>query len=294
MKRLVPFLGYTLLPIAALFFYLSLATTTGADDTFSLLILGTDQRRMADQKFRTDVNLLLILHPSAKKAVVLSVPRDLNFLGRKFNSLYPLFGVERVKLAFSRMLGVKADKYAIVLGFDPFVWAIEQMNGVDVNVENGFVDKSFPGDRENWGPLRLEFTKGPQHMDGERALKYVRSRKGAGAEGSDFARMRRQQNLLTSLPNAFLNNRKVLLPFAAQGLLDLITGKIQTDLGVLDVEKLYGYLEGFKDWQLQKIVLDDKNYLRVVHSKLYGGAYALVPRDASFRSLKKLIAAKLD
>lgn len=260
-------------------------------DTFSILILGTDQRA-SEKNFRTDVNIVAILRPSVKKAVIVSFPRDLNYAGRKVNALYPLKGDKYTKLAFSQMTGVTVDKYISVNGFNSFVWAINEMNGLDVNVERAFTDKQYPGDRENWGPIKLEFTAGPQHMDGERALKYARSRKGNNGEGSDFGRMKRQQNLLMAMPDAFLNNRKSIIPFSAQALFDLITGKIKTDAGVNDIEKLYGFLTDYKSWKIEKLVLDTK-YVYETNSKYYGGAYTLLPRGGSYTAVKNFIYQKL-
>lgn len=262
------------------------------NDTFSVLILGTDQRG-AEKNFRIDVNMVLILRPSIKKALVVSFPRDLNYGGRKINSIYPVRGFAYSKQAFSRITGLNVDRYVAVSGFNSFVWAVEQMNGLDVTVEKGFVDKQYPGDRENWGPITLEFKPGQQHMDGERALKYARSRKGNNGEGSDFARMKRQQNLLLSMPEAFLNNRKVLIPFGAQALLDLITGKIKTDLNVVDAANLYGYSSDFKNWKIEKLVVDPTNFVSTANPKNYGGAYTLLPKGGTYAKLKNFIYQKL-
>ncbi len=260
-------------------------------DTFSLAIIGTDQRKKKQKGFRTDANLLLVLRPSVKKAVLISAPRDLTISGRKINAVYPLQGANAYKNVWAKISGVNVDRYT-ALGFDEFVWAIEQVNGVEVNVERNFTDERYPGDRENWGPIKLEFQSGVQKMDGERALKYVRSRKGGNGEGSDFARMKRQQNLILSMPEAFLNNRKVLIPFGAQAFLDLITGKIKFDFRLEDVEKLYNFLTDYKNWKIERLVLDG-SYVYTANSKDFGGAYTLLPKDSSYSSVKSFIAEKL-
>lgn len=259
------------------------------NDTLSLLILATDQRHQ-EAKFRTDVNLVLVMRPPVKKAVLVSVPRDLNFGGGKINGYFPRRGAPATKKLYGQIIGLNVDNYVAVMGFDSFVWAVGEMGSLDVNVERPFVDRSFPGDRENWGPLTLEFEKGPQNMDGERALKYARSRKGNNGEGSDFARMKRQQDLLLSMPDAFLNRRKSIVPFAAQAFLDLITGKIKTDLGVAEVLKLYGFLEDYKNWQVTRLVLDG-SYVTTASAKNYGGAYTLLLKNST--SVKNFIYKNL-
>ena len=260
-------------------------------DTFSLAIIGTDQRFHDQKGFRTDVNLLLVMRPSVKKAVLVSAPRDLTINGRKINAIYPLQGLNAYKNVWAKISGVNVDRF-VALGFDEFVWAVEQMNGLEVNVERNFIDSTYPGDRENWGPIKLEFQAGVQKMDGERALKYARSRKGTNGEGSDFARMKRQQNLILSMPEAFLNNRKVLIPFSAQALIDLITGRLKFDFKLEDVQKLYDFLADYKSWKIEKLVLDG-NYVYTANAKDFGGAYTLLPKDSSYSSVKNFIAEKL-
>ena len=260
-------------------------------DTFTISIIGTDQRFHDQKGFRTDVNLLLVMRPSVKKAVLVSAPRDLTINGRKINAIYPVQGVNAYKNVWAKISGVNVDRF-VALGFDEFVWAVEQMNGIEVNVERNFIDASYPGDRENWGPIKLEFQSGVQKMDGERALKYARSRKGNNGEGSDFARMKRQQNLILSMPEAFLNNRKALIPFSAQALLDLVTGKVKFDFKLEDVQKLYDFLADYKSWKIEKLVLDG-SYVYTANSANFGGAYTLLPKDFSYSSVKNFIAEKL-
>ena len=267
------------------------AATVKPTDTFSILILGTDQRA-SEKNFRTDVSMVAVLRPSVKKAVIVSFPRDLNYAGRKINSLYPLKGINYTRSAYSQMVGVNVDRYVVVNGFNSFVWAVNEMNGLEVNVEKAFKDKQYPGDRENWGPMTLEFTAGPQHMDGERALKYARSRKGNNGEGSDFSRMKRQQNLLMAMPEAFLNNRKSIIPFSAQALVELITGKIKTDIGITDADKLYGFLTDNKSWKIERLTLDLK-YVYEAKARNYGGAYTLLPRAGNYTAVKNFIYQKL-
>ena len=77
--------------------------------------------------------------------------------------------------------------YAIVVDFDQFEAVINFLGGVDVIVENSFIDKEFPiAGRENnlcnsdpdykCRYETISFTKGLTHMNGQTALKFVRSR----------------------------------------------------------------------------------------------------------------------
>jgi anionic cell wall polymer biosynthesis LytR-Cps2A-Psr (LCP) family protein len=67
------------------------------------------------------------------------------------------------------------------------------MGGVDVNVPTEIVDDQYPTD--TFGTEVVRFTPGVQHMDGERALKYVRTRH----QDSDDGRRERQLQVLRAL-----------------------------------------------------------------------------------------------
>ncbi len=116
------------------------------------------------------------------------------------------------------------------------------MGGVDVTVDRTFTDSSYPDYNNGYLPP-VTFTKGPQHMDGQRALIFARSRHGDNGEGSDFARSERQKKVIvamkdkvgalglnslstiTNLLGDFTNNfRTNLEPFELKRLADLATG----------------------------------------------------------------------
>ena len=67
----------------------------------------------------------------------------------------------------------------------------------EVYVERAFADTLYPTNDQFTKVVRFE--EGWQHMDGETALVFARSRHGNNGEGSDFARSRRQQKILLSV-----------------------------------------------------------------------------------------------
>jgi len=82
-------------------------------------------------------------------------------------------------------------------GFRDFINAI---GGIDVYVPDSFT-ANYPANDDpsinpNW--IKIHFSKGMQHMDGETAIRYARARYVLDnpAEGSDFARSARQQIMI--------------------------------------------------------------------------------------------------
>ncbi len=79
----------------------------------------------------------------------------------------------------------------------------------------------------------LHFDKGPQHMDGQRALKYARSRHSA-QDGDDFGRAVRQQKVIEAVKDKVFTITFVpkLLP-----LMDEVKNDIKTDLDLSLIKK---------------------------------------------------------
>src|SRR5690606_17112238 len=96
----------------------------------------------------------------------------------------------------------------------------DAVGGVDVNVERAFVDYEYPIEgRENAYPISsryktLDFKVGMQHMDGQTALEYARSRHAAGVEGTDFARSQRQQKVITAFKDKVFSTKTLTNPSA--------------------------------------------------------------------------------
>src|SRR5947207_11009254 len=91
-------------------------------------------------------------------------------------------------------------KYWMIINFVGFLDVNNYIGGVDVYVPDSFT-ANYPANDDpsinpNW--IKIHFSKGMQHMDGETAIRYARARYVLDnpAEGSDFARSARQQIMI--------------------------------------------------------------------------------------------------
>jgi LCP family protein required for cell wall assembly len=78
-------------------------------------------------------------------------------------------------------LGVRVDYYVLV-EFDAFITLVDEIGGIDINVPYEIYDPEYPDMNYGYDPLYIP--AGFQHMDGELALKYARTRHG----DNDFER----------------------------------------------------------------------------------------------------------
>ena len=160
-------------------------------------------------------------------SVLMSIPRDIWYepTQTKINEIYSMGSFPMVRDIFGRMLNQPIDA-VVVINFDTFIKMVDTLGGLDVNVEGTFDDLQYPiAGKENDlcnGDLtyacryeQLHFDAGWEKMNGERALKYARSRHAVGDEGTDYARSRRQQQVIAAFktklmsPDFFLNFSKV-------------------------------------------------------------------------------------
>lgn len=160
---------------------------------------------------------------------MMSIPRDLlvpipGYGWRKVNNLYSLAeyndpgtGGDYTKQILSQIFDVQIPYY-LRIDFKGFVELVDLVGGIDVNVAKTLTDYQYPipgheeYPEEDGRYEHLYIEAGPQHFDGETALKYVRSRHGLNGEGSDFARAARQQLAIEALMNKIFSLNTLLRP----------------------------------------------------------------------------------
>lgn len=227
----------------------------------------------------TDAMLIASINPDNKKISVFSVPRDLYYKGRKINELYNLYGLDKLKEALYQVTGVKVDYYAM-FDFSSFVAVIDKLDGIDINVEKDIVDAQYPG--PNFTYRLVSFKKGEQHMDGETALKYVRSRKST----TDFDRSLRQQQVVMSIKQKLLALNVLTNMNTVMDIYNAVKDHTKTNLGIFEAMALY---ENSHDYAVKSgNVISNKNFLYTTKSKT--GQYILMPVNDSYYKIKKYVA----
>jgi len=192
-----------------------LAARLANPEQFNFLILGLDQRE-ASNGLLTDTVMVGFWRPQKSRAAVISLPRDLwlDHLKTKINALY-YYGQkqnpdDKVGLLVSELENILGEpiNYYLIVDFENLVEVVDLLSGVEIEVERAFDDYYFPIDDEAGGLTHLRFEAGWQTMDGGRILEYVRSRKSEDPkEGTDEARVKRQQKALLAIFNKLSNRR---------------------------------------------------------------------------------------
>src|SRR3954451_3768136 len=171
-------------------------------DRINILFMGVGgDSHPGGGKDLADSILLVSIKPSTKQAAVISIPRDLwvslgthgahrinaaHAIGN--DSAYPGKGPGLLCDTVSQIFNQPIHAF-IRIDFAAFEKLIDDLGGVDVNVERGFYDYLFQDG----------FPQGLQHLNGHRALAYTRYRYVLGPEGDNFARELRQQQVINAI-----------------------------------------------------------------------------------------------
>ncbi|MDD5438018.1 MAG: LCP family protein [Patescibacteria group bacterium] len=245
----------------------------------------------------TDTIILATFDPKQNRLAMLSIPRDLAYpLGNgrfeKINSLNawlessnPGQGAEKTGEAVGELLNIHID-HVVRVDFNGFAKFIDALGGVDITVEKTFTDNSFPVD-ENGGWRTISFQKGEAHMDGARALEFVRSRHGNNGEGSDFARSRRQQLVIQAVREKLFSLGTLANPKKIGDMLNILSGHIQTDLSSWDMISYAPLASQIDRDKIEMRVLTDAPDGELVPANV-GGAYMLFPRKPDWSEIRSI------
>ena len=216
-----------------------------AGERINILLVGIDRRGGTGWGYRTDTIIILTVDPVNKTAGMLSIPRDLqlsipengddrintaNVWG--YNDDYPGGGPALLKRTIESAFGIEIDYY-VMADFKAFVEIIDTLGGIDINVPKELHDTQYPDPRpgDPYAFKTIHFDPGWQHMDGERTLKYARSRMST----SDFDRAKRQQMILVAIRDKALNlNLLPKLPIMAATL----ANNVKTDMTMEEMAEL--------------------------------------------------------
>lgn len=268
-----------------------------ADDRINVLLLGIGGKDH-DGPQLTDTVIVASIKPSTKQLAMISLPRDLSvplpgYGWRKINNANAFgevnetgSGPATTAKVVEEVLGIPIHYY-IRIDFDGFQKIVDDLGGVTVDVARVLDDPFYPikgkemaTTTERYEHLYVE--PGRQNMDGELALKFVRSRQGKGIEGSDFARSERQQKVLFAVKERLLSFGVLTNPHTINEITDTITEHFVTDVQAWEMLRLFQMAKDIEQEKIINYVFDDSAD-GLLHGAITAeGAYILQPKSGNF------------
>lgn len=289
----------------------------------------------------TDTIILATLDQKADRITLTSIPRDLWFpdINAKINDAYADGedkrkggGLIEAEASIAKITGQEID-YGVRIDFSGFVKAVDIVGGLDINVDNTFDDYAYPisgKEDDTCGntpedikaytesgtasaelelqkfPCRykhIHFDKGMTHMDGETALEFVRSRHALGVEGSDFARSKRQEKVISAFKSKVLSAQTLINPGKIISLYTVLAGSIDTDIKQTEFDDFIRLAEKMRGAKIQSTSIDQGDeatgrpglLVNPDPSATYNYAWVLIPRtgNGNYSEIQSYISCQI-
>ena len=210
-------------------------------DAFGIYLSGSDTRNGKLTKSRSDVNLIMILNPTGKQALLVNTPRDYyvsNPAGKGAKDKLAhcgLYGTDNSREALMQLYDIPIT-YAAQINFKGFETLIDALGGVTIHSDFAFTTTA--------GGYYIK--AGDNHLNGAKALAFARER--SKLAGGDITRGKNQMKLITALikqvspANLMANYREIL---------DSLEGMFITDMPLSTITKLVTtQLTDLNDWEI--------------------------------------------
>ncbi|PNT92936.1 LCP family protein [Clostridium thermosuccinogenes] len=211
-------------------------------DHVNVLILGLDEYGE-----RSDVIILANLNTDNGNLNLLSVARDTRVRARgkytKINALIGMGGERMIMDKVEEITGLSIPYY-ITLDFKGFKKVIDVLGGVEMEVP---FDMDYDDPQQN---LHIHLKKGRQVLDGEKAIQFVRyrkgNRKGVGYINGDIDRISAQQQLIKAL---IAQKAKIKYLSKIDDIFLILKDYVKTNIEISDVNY---YLDGLVKIRYEK------------------------------------------
>lgn len=165
-------------------------------DMVNILLLGEDQNYQKDkERGRTDTIIVAAIDLESRRANAISIPRDTRVMipghgYQKINAAYTFEGgPQLVAQTVANLLNVDIHYYAKT-NIAGLKGVVDTVGGVEIDIEKNMYY------RDRRGGLYINLKKGHRHLDGDKALQYVRFRHD---RMGDLWRVERQRKFLKAL-----------------------------------------------------------------------------------------------
>lgn len=265
----------------------SIIKTGGISDTlnlslgksYNILVMGVDTKS-PEENSRSDTMILVSIDKKSKDIAMVWIPRDTRVeTGKnryeKINSINYIEGPEVAAEAVGKLLDLNVDYY-MTTNFGGFAKIIDILGGVHIEV---------PSNMQHYDPdpdLNINLSKGPQVLNGQDALRFVRYR---GGPTADIGRTGRQQQFIKALAGEMFSTKAVLkLP----QLLPEIVKNVHTNIPMKDMLYL---AEVARDFNQDKILTQTLPGYPFTDPN-NGASYWVADEDIARGLVKDLLAGK--
>lgn len=215
------------------------------NDNFTNILILWRGWQENDAPYLSDTIILASMNHTKKRAILFSIPRDLFVV-------YPSWWAGKINEAFARGYGKEKNveegmkniieivqnitgkeiHYFVNIDFQAFKQFIDIIGGIDIFVPKTIVDNAFPWPNHTYQVFSIQAWW--QHMNGETALKYARSRHST----SDYDRSIRQQEIIEAVKEKVFSLDIITDIEKMKELYHTFSQNVQTNLSMAEILEL--------------------------------------------------------
>ncbi len=248
----------------------------------------------------TDTIILAGINKKTSNAYMLSLPRDLyinqeGIIPQRINSIFANHELKIGQQKAMQLLSSSVQNisnvdihYYMGVNFDAVTDVIDALGGLHIYNEKMIYDPFYPGPNYTFETFTLP--AGPVKLDGETALKFIRSRKTT----SDFDRSRRQQQVISAIKDKAQSREVLTSPSKLKSLYKALMKNIVSNMQIEDMLFLASTATHFDTSKLSNLVIHDDarqkgGFLFVPPKSEYAQAFVLLPIDPAYSYIQKFI-----
>jgi len=269
-------------------------------ERLNLLLLGVrGAEEEGEGNLLSDTNIVVSIKKKTGAVALISLPRDIYAIiycigeKQKINFAYAQGGIDCAKKTIGYITGQYID-YAVSVDFTALTEIVDTLGGIDVSLDEPF-EESFQWakegieENERWFIKEIDgeekwvfyLPKGANHLDGQTALYYARSRYST----NDFDRMRRQQEIIMAIKDKALSLEILANPIKVYNLLDILGNNVRTDLKLADIKNLLELSSDLNAAQIKKKIFDTSPE-GLLYQTFINDEYVLLPAGDDFTQIQ--------
>ena len=250
-------------------------------DPFVIYLSGSDTRNQKLATSRSDVNILMVVNPETKQALLINTPRDyyvpnpVSSSGTKDKLTHcGIYGIECSMEALAQLYDVEVDYYAQI-NFTGFETLIDAIGGVDVYSEVAFNTAD-----------KYHINEGENHLDGKQALSFARERKRLA--GGDNARGQNQMKVIKAVIDKMTSGTTIISNYSE--IMASLEGMFATSLPMDEISSLVKMQLGdMAQWNVQSFAVTGYNGSDYTYSAPGTKLYVMYPNETDVAKAQALI-----
>ena len=250
-------------------------------DPFVIYLSGSDTRNKKLATSRSDVNILLVVNPETKQALLINTPRDyyvpnpVSSSGTKDKLTHcGIYGIECSMEALAQLYDVEVDYYAQI-NFTGFETLIDAIGGVTVYSDVAFNTAD-----------KYHINAGENHLDGKQALSFARERKRLA--GGDNARGQNQMKVIKAVIGKMTSGTTIISNYSE--IMASLEGMFATSLPMDEISSLVKMQLGdMAQWNVQSFAVTGYNGSDYTYSAPGTKLYVMYPNEEDVAKAQALI-----